>query len=187
MPTRTSGRRFARSPLQAQGPSADGAGGAKAVIDFALGELSGIEIIAVTGAMLQENTSYAAADLGDNPDVGVQELHLDPGSLVDTGILQPGDIGLVDIDSDIIYTQHIQKTALGGAATEGIGAAVTLSNPGRVDLTDARGVGVFTARNIQHRAEVESNNSDLACELLIEYYRVQFSLDEIGILNLRRG
>jgi len=187
MPTRITGRRFARAVLQAQGPSADGTGGAEGVLDFDLGALEGLEIIAVTGAINHNNTSYAAGDNQDNADVAVQELHLEPGTIVDTGILVEGDIGLVDLDQDIIYAQHLSKSFVGGSATEGGGMSTHITPTGRVDLTDRAGVGVFTSRNITHRAEVESNNSDAMCELLIEYYRVVFSISELGLLNIRRG
>jgi len=187
MPSRITGRRFARAVLQAQGPSADGAGGAEAVLDFDLAALEGLEIVAITGAMNHNNTSFAAADLGDNADIGVQELHLEPGTIVDTGILGEGDIGLTNLDQDVIYAQHLAKSSVGGAATEGIGVAMSVMPTGRVDLTDRAGVGVFTSRNLTHRAEVESNNSDLMCLLLIEYYRVVFSISELGLLNIRRG
>jgi len=188
MPRRITGRRFARSALQAQGPSADGSGGVTVILDFDLAALEGIEIIAVTGFINAENTSFGAADLGDNADVSVHELHLEPGTIVDNGLLAPADIGVLNVDQDAIFTQHLFRSFVGGAATESGSMDVHITPTGRVSLVDeTTREGVFTAQNITHRAEAESNNSDAMCLLIVEYYRVVFTIQEVGILNLRRG
>jgi len=188
MPRRTTGRRFARTALQAQGPSADGAGGTTRVLDFDLAALEGIEIIAITGMIRHTNTSFAVADNASNNDDAIQELHLEPGTLVDQGLLSEGDIGVQDVDAEVIFTQIETMIVIAGSSTEGQGAAHTIQPNGRQDLVDpVTRQGVFTSRNITHRAEVESNNSDAECLLIIEYYRVQFTIEEVGILNLRTG
>jgi len=185
MPRRTTGRRFARSVLQAQGPSADGAGGATRVLDFDLGAREGVEIIAVTGMIRHDDTSLASTDNATTTDAAIQELHLEPGTLVDEGLLSEGDIGTNDVDAEVIYTQIHTVMQIGGTATEGLGGSIETVPNGRISYEDRAGAGVFTSRNITHRAEVESNNSDAECLLMVEYYRVEFTLDELGILNIR--
>lgn len=185
MARRITARRFAHSMLTPEGPSADGASGQFNEIDFDLSGDLGIEIIAITGIIANVSEDTAAA-----PDViqavaARQSIHLDPDTPPDPGLAQTSEADLEDTDSDIIFYQVLTLYWMNGT-TEG-GVAAQLSPSGRISYVDeGTGRGVFSSRNIQHGAETESNNSDGSMRVVIEYYYVEFTRDELGIINARR-
>jgi len=189
MPQRITARRFARSALTPEGPTADGAGGQTNVLDFSLGAREGLEIVAVTGLVGNiVDTSIAANDNAlAASSQSRQSLHLEDGQLEDAGNGQTAE-DVDNVDSEIIFEQLISPIWIHtGVAAEGQGLSVVVTPTGRVDLTDRAGNGVFTARNISHRAETETNSADVYLALLIEYYRVELSLAELGFFLARRS
>lgn len=189
MPQRITSRLFARSALSPEGPNADGVGGQSNVLDFSLGGLEGIEIIAVTGYLGDfTDSSIGAADNAlQSGAQGRQSLHLESGALEDAGngqIAEDEDV----IDSEIFWKQHFSPHWIHtGVAAEGQGLSFSITPNGRIDFTDRGGSGIFTARNITHSAETETNNSDAWMGILLEYHRVLFSRSEIGFLLARRS
>lgn len=190
MVRRISGRRFSRSRLSPEGPSADGAGGQSNEMDFSLAVLEGVEIVAVTGMMIGGiDSSLAASDnaiqAGRN---ARQSLHLEQGTLEDPGSGATLEVDEEVIDSEIFWLQyHNVEYVHTGVAAEGQGYSHTVQPNGRVDLTDQQGNGVFTSRNITHSAEAENNNQDISCTVLVEYYLVEFTRLELGFLHIRRS
>jgi len=173
MPTILSGTRQARSMLS---PS-------NAVltqeIDFGVAARQGIEVLGVLGTIGIANITISATFASNRH--GQQSVHLETGTLEDIPFDVAEDAYLSD--TEVIFEQrlHTHHQSVGGAAGDG-GSANSFVTP--TGLIDLRGLGVYSARNLTHRAEA-SANIEVVFDVLIYYRYVEFSLGELGFILAR--
>lgn len=152
-----------------------------ALMEFPLGARQGIELMAILGTVGVVNFTYSTTP--SSALNGMQTLHLEAGALEDVPFTVAED-GVL-IDTEVAFTQrlHSHQQSVGNAAGDGSHGSTFVTPTGLVDL---RGMNIYSARNLTHRAEA-ANNVEIVFDLLLYYRYVEFSLSELGLVLARSG
>ena len=172
-----SSQRVARSLLTPEGAEV-----LTAELDFQLGPRMGIQILGVTGHIIQVNTSLASLPDEISGRNNFQTLHFETGVVENPLNLAAEDAQ--DIDTEIFWRQdHVQNIIHSSVATEGSALAIETQPNCPVWFPEP----MLSARNITHRAEAAVADVDSVMGILLYFKYVEFSLSEMGLLLARRS
>jgi len=178
MPTVISGTRRARS---IQTPTSAGTALTQ-TLDFNLSERQGVEILGIDFLHWHPDGTVNTAFLHTGC---LTSIHLETGTVEDLPHATADSDGTV-MDSEVLAWAYYESVLQDEASTRGGSAAVS---EGTVQYwrPPERGEAVYSARNLQHRAETLHSSADIKSAVLVHYRFVEFSLAELGWILARQS